>query len=82
MAVVARDSRTSAVPRHFMRNGVSWEVREIDASRVPGARAPTCLIFESRYVVRRVWRFPEGWRTLFDDALWAVTEIVPERGFQ
>jgi hypothetical protein len=42
----------------------TWTVRELDASGVPGARGPRCLVFENHEVVRRVWDFPATWETL------------------
>jgi hypothetical protein len=49
--------------------GVTWSVREADTTRVPGARAPTCLIFETPGYARRAWRYPTDWRSLDDEAL-------------
>ena len=52
--------------------GRVWWVREMDASRVPGARAPRCLVFDSDVAVRRVWRYPADWRALTDATLRAL----------
>jgi hypothetical protein len=49
-----------------------WMVREVDTTRVPGARADRCLIFESDSVVRRVWVFPATWESLGDRDLGAL----------
>jgi hypothetical protein len=55
-------------------HGVAWEISERDASRVPGARGPRCLVFMSESAIRRVWAYPAGWRHLSTDALFALTE--------
>jgi hypothetical protein len=44
-------------------------LREVDARKVPGARAPTCLICESADVIRRLWAFPGDWHSLDDESL-------------
>lgn len=49
--------------------GVTWTVREADTTRVPGARGPRCLIFETAGYARRAWTYPPDWRTLGDEAL-------------
>jgi hypothetical protein len=60
--------------RQFLRDGVRWSVREVDTSRIPGARGDTCLIFECDGVVRRVWDYAEAWARLSDEALWALVD--------
>jgi len=48
--------------REFMdETGTEWEVSEVDASRVPGARGGKCLIFVSAGAIRRVWDYPQDW---------------------
>ena len=54
-----------------------WTLREMDARRVPGARAATCLICESTDVIRRFWRYPRDWRSLDDEGLAELCEQVP-----
>jgi hypothetical protein len=54
--------------------GVRWVVSERDATGVPGARGPRCLVFMSEHAVRRVWRYPATWRRLPADALLALSE--------
>lgn len=44
-------------------------MREVRVFDVPGAISTTCLIFDSDYVVRRFWIYPELWAVLTDDAL-------------
>ena len=44
--------------------GVVWRIYERDSSRVPGALAPRCLIFEAPMAVRRAWQYPATWREL------------------
>ena len=54
-----------------------WRVHEMDARAIPGAQAPTCLICESTEVIRRLWHYPADWRSIEDDALWALCEGPP-----
>lgn len=49
----------------------------MDATRVPGARADRCLIFDSDDVVRRAWNFPDEWAELDDDSIWALLDRQP-----
>jgi hypothetical protein len=46
-------------------------VRESDTHAVPGARAASCLIFDSPATVRRVWLYPRDWRAASDADLLA-----------
>ena len=62
--------------RSFVVAGELWSVSERDAERVPGARAPTCLVFESQGAVRRAWSFPANWRDMDDSALWRLSELT------
>ena len=41
--------------------GTTWRVREARAIDVPGAEAPTCLIFESDKSCTRFWKYPTEW---------------------
>ena len=51
--------------RVFMdADGVEWEVREVDGTRVPAARGERCLIFRSPAAVRRVWNYPSTWTAM------------------
>jgi hypothetical protein len=65
--------------RDFLVEGELWSVTERDAKRVPGARAPTSLIFESQAAVRRAWSFPSNWRDMEDDALWRLSELTASK---
>ena len=65
---VSRDERT------LQRGNDEWTVREVDAPRIPGAPTTSCLICESSDVVRRLWRYPQNWRSLTDDELWRLVE--------
>ena len=49
--------------------GVSWQVTERECAGAPGGRGRHCLVFDSGEVLRRVWQYPEHWRTLSDLAL-------------
>jgi hypothetical protein len=60
--------------RRVARGPRRWIVREVDAQTVPGAAAPRCLICESDDVVRRIWRYPENWRSLTDDELLRICD--------
>lgn len=51
-----------------------WTVREMDARRIPGARAARCLICESTEVIRRFWDYPTDWRARGDAELVALCE--------
>jgi hypothetical protein len=66
--------------RLIQRGSVHWSLREVDARRVPGARAPKCLICESTDVIRRLWVYPDDWKSLTDDALWTLCESDQRRG--
>jgi hypothetical protein len=48
--------------------GSEWLVREVETPQ-PWARGKRCLIFSSSAVVRRVWRYPDGWAGLSSRAL-------------
>jgi hypothetical protein len=50
------------------RDGVEWTVRE-RATPQPWARAPHCLVLNSRECVRRIWSYPHDWRALDADSL-------------
>jgi len=54
------------VPRivYLDADGARWQVREVDARDVPGARGERCLLFEGEGVVRRVWTYPHNWAHL------------------
>ena len=60
--------------RDIEHGSVRWTVREVDARRVPGARADRCLICDSGEVVRRLWKYPENWTELDDEALWELCD--------
>lgn len=49
--------------------GRRWQVREVDARRVPAAQAERCLIFDAESVVRRLWHYPADWRRMPADEL-------------
>jgi hypothetical protein len=40
--------------------GNEWVVHEVDTPQ-DWAHAERCLIFSSPAIVRRVWRYPDGW---------------------
>jgi hypothetical protein len=43
--------------------GNEWVVYEVETPQA-WARGVRCLIFSSPAIVRRVWRYPEGWARL------------------
>jgi hypothetical protein len=50
------------------RAGVEWTVREVETPQ-PWARGERCLVLNSRECVRRVWQYPQDWRSLDADVL-------------
>lgn len=48
----------------FSSTGTKWRVREARAFDVPGAKGPTCLIFDSGSLCTRLWKFPAEWLQL------------------
>jgi len=58
----------------YADDGTRWRVREARAHDVPGAQAPSCLIFDGESVCRRLWKFPDGWNDLPDDRLLEIME--------
>jgi hypothetical protein len=50
------------------RDGIEWTVRETLTPQA-WARAPQCLVLNSRECVRRIWDFPPDWRSLDADTL-------------
>ena len=71
------DQVLDARPVRFTQAGgagwVEWEVVEVNAASVPGARAARCLVFTRQDCIRRVWHYPADWRTLDDAALAALS---------
>lgn len=43
---------------------LQWSVVEVDARGLPGAKKARCLVFSRPECVRRVWDYPDDWRTL------------------
>ena len=60
-----------AVPDRTVRDarGRTWEIREVDTARTPGAPRPRGLICDAGAVIRRAWHFPPDWRDLDDLSL-------------
>jgi hypothetical protein len=57
------------------RQGRAWTVREMDAARVPGARARRSLIFDTAGHCFRIWQYPVDWRDLTTHELLALGGI-------
>ncbi|HYD52750.1 MAG TPA: hypothetical protein VEA99_08990 [Gemmatimonadaceae bacterium] len=75
-ARVRRRSRASGAIAFIERVGdasVEWAVFEMDARDTPGARGPRCLVFWREQCLRRVWEYPDDWRTLSDVELAALS---------
>jgi hypothetical protein len=77
MDTVPLEPAASGQRRRLYREETVWEVREVDARRVPGSRGTTCLIFEAPDRIRRVWMFPAHWRVLDDASLWRLADRRP-----
>lgn len=58
----------------YAEDGTRWRITEAVAHDVPGAEAPSCLIFDSGSVCRRLWRFPDEWQELPDGTLLEIME--------
>jgi hypothetical protein len=58
--------------RTLLIDDVEWRVYELPAGMYD-RRGPSTLVFESHDVFRRVRRYPADWRSLSDDALYAVS---------
>ena len=64
-----REEADEEFPRVLVdRDGVEWTVREL-ATPQSWARAPRCLVLNSRECVRRIWSYPSHWRALDADSL-------------
>jgi hypothetical protein len=68
--------RTERVPTarcagiEYLNRGVRWEVHEMAGAEILGARGPRCLVFNTQYVARLVWQFPDDWAAL------STTELI------
>jgi len=67
-------SSVSFDERLLQHGNDQWTVREVDAHQTPGAPSQSCLICESSDVIRRLWRYPQNWRSLSDDELWRLVD--------
>jgi hypothetical protein len=54
-------------------DGAPWCAHEVFVADLPGARAPTCLFFESSAAFRRVWRYPSDWTGRSRDELLEIS---------
>ena len=64
-------SREAATRMVMDALGNEWTVREVDTPQ-SWAHGNRCLIFSSPSIVRRVWRYPEGWARLSPSELLAL----------
>jgi hypothetical protein len=69
-AQVLREAQRAG--RHLVVDGVPWLVYELPPLPFDRRCTPS-LVFESDHTVRRVRDFPEQWRTLSDDDLFALS---------
>ena len=68
---VEQGSREAATRMVMDARGNEWTVREVDTPQ-SWAHGNRCLIFSSPSIVRRVWRYPEGWARLSPSELLAL----------
>jgi len=68
--LVLREAQRSA--REIVIDDVLWLVYELPPMPFDRRRTPS-LVFESDSAVRRVRNFPEQWRSLGDEALFALS---------
>ena len=70
---VEQGSREAATRMVMDAQGNEWIIREV-ATPQAWAHGDRCLIFSSPAIVRRVWRYPEGWARLPPIELLALQE--------
>ena len=68
--LILREAQRSA--REIVIDDVLWLVYELPAMPFDRRRTPS-LVFECDSAIRRVRNFPEQWRSLGDDALFALS---------
>ena len=67
---VLRDARRSA--RELVIDDVPWIVYELPPDVFDRRKSPS-LVFESQEAIRRVRNYPQEWRDLSDEDLFAVS---------
>ncbi len=55
------------------KSGVDWRIYEMSRAQVPAPRGDACLVFESQAAIRRVWNYPNDWRSLTTEELAALS---------
>lgn len=73
LASVLREAQRIA--RQVTVDGVPWLVYELPAMPFDRRSSPS-LVFESEHAVRRVRDFPNDWRSISDDELFALSWAV------
>lgn len=78
LPVEVDDDRGPEVPEgevRYFRAGdcCEWRVYEMETAGQPWAKGPRCLVFQADAFARRVWRYPEDWKSLSDAALEALS---------
>lgn len=68
---VEQGSRDAATRMVMDALGNEWIIREVVTPQ-SWAHGDRCLIFSCPAIVRRVWRFPEGWARLSSSDLLAL----------
>ena len=63
MEQVQDGAEASAMRTFTDEDGNRWEVVEVDGLRVPASRGRRCLIFRAAHAVRRVWCYPQEWKS-------------------
>lgn len=70
--------KPSSGPRFLSAEGYRWTIREVDAPSFDhGSRRH--LIFDGETVMRRVRFFPVDWTALSDEALYALSWVIPPK---
>lgn len=70
---VERGAREAATRMVMDAQGNEWIVREVHTPQ-SWAHGDRCLIFSSPAIVRRIWRYPEGWARLSPSDLLALQD--------
>jgi hypothetical protein len=68
---VTPDTSSADEPRYLMAEGMRWSVR-LYLGRYDRRSRPD-LVFECHAAVRRVRNYPDNWRDLSDEALFALS---------
>jgi hypothetical protein len=70
LASLLREAQRTA--RRLIVDGTTWLVYELEPTAFDRRSAPS-LVFENESTVRRVRTYPTDWRSLSDEALFALS---------